>query len=560
MVILHMRKTKTQAPIMRRRKPSVNDSSEMQQRLTKSDIEWPFVGEPYENGGGPVDTTDSAGAVYATIAKAKPPPLPSLNFIEIGMAAAEVAPPEEVVPQCSSSRQTNMYVETVKSSSLVSPSISAGDPESNIYAEAEPVMRERRMTNSSSPKLAKLKATSATAGLDANPIYESSGNLTSNDRQVLVQSEAPEVDVVYAQPIKCKRSSKKKKAEENISEPMYSEALTPAMFQQQQQPDSSSSLHPFGPVYAEPTLKKKSRAMDKVKLVEPSNFQEHGVIGVGQFGEVVLADTVNISRSDLGLVPADNDRSIQIKVAIKKLRSDAENPTRDSFEKEIQFMSTLRDANIVMLLAVHKGQEPFIVMEYMENGDLHQYLEEYEQTVTSTTLAPGQIHVSVLVYMAMQVANGMSYLASHHYVHRDLATRNCLVGNNFTVKIADFGMSRKLYEESYYKVKGRALLPIRWMASESFYGKFSEKTDVWSFGVVMWEIFTLCQEQPYEELEDSDVIQDATKEEGRILLARPESCPAAVYDVMLRCWENKPQQRACFQEVAESLSTIYKTM
>ena len=161
----------------------------------------------------------------------------------------------------------------------------------------------------------------------------------------------------------------------------------------------------------------------------------------------------------------------------------------------------------------------------MKNEDFHQFLEEYESVVTSDSISEAKISVSILVYMTLQIASGMKYLASHNYVHRDLATRNCLVGKDFVVKIADFGMSRNLYQQSYYKVCGRATLPIRWMASESFFGHFSEKTDIWSFGVVMWEIFSLCKLQPYEDLDDQDIIQDAIKGEGQILLERPEVCP-----------------------------------
>jgi hypothetical protein len=543
LLVLHTRKRST-APIMRRRKSSsVNDSTELEQRLTKADIEWQIPST--ENGESRMNETDG-GAVYATVSKAKPSPLPSQNFIETNGVALEKTA-EETTP-----RGGNLYVKATSPERITEVAV---DQELNIYDEARPM--QRRMTNSSTPKLAKLKASDAVA-LDQNPIYESSSNIaTDSDRQALVQPDPPEVDVVYAQPMK--RGTSTKNTVEAISEPVYSEALTPAMFKEPAQV-SSALLHPFGPVYAQPTLNRRARAMERVKIVEPSNFQEHGVIGVGQFGEVVLADTVNLSRSDLGLTPADNDRSIQIKVAIKKLQDDAENPVKENFEKEIQFMSTLKDENIVMLLAIHRGPEPFIVMEYMENGDLHQFLDEYSEVVTHNALVPGQIHVTLLVYMAMQVARGMRYLASQNYVHRDLATRNCLVGKDFTVKIADFGMSRKLYAESYYKVKGRALLPIRWMASESFYGKFSEKTDVWSFGVVMWEIFTLCQSQPYGDLEDQEVIQDATREEGRIMLQRPEACPTSVYDVMLRCWVKSAQQRASFKEVADSLTSIYTTM
>ncbi len=155
----------------------------------------------------------------------------------------------------------------------------------------------------------------------------------------------------------------------NLSEPsdlstshkeaVYSEALTPAMFKQPP-PDPNVPMRPYGPVYTEPTTIQRN-LQDKVKLVVPANFKEHGLIGIGEFGEVVLAETVGLSRSDLGLTPASSDRSTPIKVAIKKLRRDAENPVRENFEREIRCMSGLKDDNIVMLLAINKGSESWSI-------------------------------------------------------------------------------------------------------------------------------------------------------------------------------------------------------
>ena len=197
----------------------------------------------------------------------------------------------------------------------------------------------------------------------------------------------------------------------------------------------------------------------------------------------------------------------------------------------------------------------------MENGDLNQYLQKYElATSDSSTILPNQLPSSILVYMVVQIASGMRYLASLNYVHRDLATRNCLVGRDYVVKITDFGMSRNLYEESYYRVQGKVMLPIRWMATESFYGQFSEKTDVWAYGVTMWEVFTLCKYQPYKELDDQEVIQNAIRGVSRQQLPKPKGCSQNIYETMLRCWEYVPDERADFEEIFSTLSAIHRCM
>ena len=160
-----------------------------------------------------------------------------------------------------------------------------------------------------------------------------------------------------------------------------------------------------------------------------------------------------------------------------------------------------------------------------------------------------------LVQMSTDISSAMMYLASCNFIHRDLATRNCLVGNNHTVKVADFGLSRNLYDSCYYRFQGSAMLPIRWMANECFYGKFSEKTDVWAFGVTMWEIFTLCKSKPYPNKTDQQIVTE-TLQNARTMLDKPQFCSNEIYDIMMQCTRVKVDERLTFEQVYSKLSQV----
>lgn len=227
---------------------------------------------------------------------------------------------------------------------------------------------------------------------------------------------------------------------------------------------------------------------------------------------------------------------------------------RNDFLKEIKIMSRLKDPNIIRLLAVCITDDPLcMITEYMENGDLNQFLSRHEPPNSSSSSVP-TVSYANLKFMATQIASGMKYLSSLNFVHRDLATRNCLVGKNYTIKIADFGMSRNLYSGDYYRIQGRAVLPIRWMSWESILlGKFTTASDVWAFGVTLWEMFTFCQEQPYSQLSDEQVIENTGeffRDQGRqTYLPQPAICPDSVYKLMLSCWRRDTKHRPSFQEI-----------
>ncbi|KAJ8011214.1 hypothetical protein DPEC_G00055840 [Dallia pectoralis] len=294
-------------------------------------------------------------------------------------------------------------------------------------------------------------------------------------------------------------------------------------------------------------------------------------LGEGQFGEVHLCEAEGMQdfvRRNLPEVVDDclntagGSGETPVLVAVKTLREDASKDARNDFLKEIRIMSRLRDPNIVSLLAVCVESDLLcMITEYMENGDLNQFLSSHQLNNPDETQPSDKATVSYsdLISMCTQIASGMKYLSSLNFVHRDLATRNCLVGKNYTIKIADFGMSRNLYRGDYYRIQGRAVLPIRWMSWESILlGKFTMASDVWAFGVTLWEVMTLCKEQPYSQFSDEQVIENTGeffRDQGKqVYLPRPACCPAVVYSsLMLGCWRRNAKQRPTFQEIFSQL-------
>ncbi|XP_051944583.1 discoidin domain-containing receptor 2-like isoform X2 [Hippocampus zosterae] len=291
-------------------------------------------------------------------------------------------------------------------------------------------------------------------------------------------------------------------------------------------------------------------------------------LGEGQFGEVHLCEAEGMQAFLDDDSSGEGTNRTPLLVAVKTLREDANKNARKDFLEEIRIMSRLMDPNIVRLLAVCVDTDPLcMITEYMENGDLNQFLCHLRlKEVDDEDCEAGQeekedrkmVSYSKLIDMAVQIASGMKYLNSLNFVHRDLATRNCLVGKNYTIKIADFGMSRNLYRGDYFRIQGRAVLPIRWMSWESILlGKFTMASDVWAFGVTLWEVLTLCKKQPYAHLSDEQVIENTGeffRDQGKqVYLPQPPHCPDAVYELMLSCWRRNAKHRPSFQDIHSQL-------
>ncbi|XP_015679292.1 BDNF/NT-3 growth factors receptor isoform X1 [Protobothrops mucrosquamatus] len=283
-----------------------------------------------------------------------------------------------------------------------------------------------------------------------------------------------------------------------------------------------------------------------VQHIKRHNIVLKRELGEGAFGKVFLAECYNLySEQD------------KILVAVKTLKDASDNARKD-FHREAELLTNLQHEHIVKFYGVCVEGDPLImVFEYMKHGDLNKFLRAHGPD--AVLMAEGnllaELTQSQMLHIAQQIAAGMVYLASQHFVHRDLATRNCLVGENLLVKIGDFGMSRDVYSTDYYRVGGHTMLPIRWMPPESImYRKFTTESDVWSLGVVLWEIFTYGK-QPWYQLSNNEVIECITQ--GRVL-QRPRTCPKEVYDLMLGCWQREPHMRLNIKEIYSLLQNLAK--
>ena len=331
---------------------------------------------------------------------------------------------------------------------------------------------------------------------------------------------------------------------------IYSEPINHLDFTRNRMKGGTDDPHFLGPIY--PLASALPEIYQDPAEITSGNITEKKKLRTGQFGEVVLANTNGLSLKTMSLSKTDDNPSISILVAVKKLQSNPSQTQREVFDKEVKFMSHIKHPNILRLLGVCHSDPAFILMEYTEGGDLNQFLQSYSEIVT-TSSSQTQSTPSELVYIASQIASGMQYLAGLKFVHRDLATRNCFVTTNNSIKVGDYGANMSLYQSSYYRIRGNKMMPIRWMATECSSGKFSEKSDVWAFGVTMWELFTLAKDVPYPHLSDEEVFHNSLKREYRQFPVKPAACPQPVYEVMEKCWATDMRHRPTFRKIPTML-------
>ncbi|XP_054275382.1 focal adhesion kinase 1-like isoform X7 [Macrosteles quadrilineatus] len=272
--------------------------------------------------------------------------------------------------------------------------------------------------------------------------------------------------------------------------------------------------------YSTPATKDYELTRVQVELAE--------IIGEGQFGDVHKG-TCKV-------------RDNVVPVAVKTCKADADMATAEKFLEEAYIMQQFEHPHIIRLIGVCSDSPIWIVMELAKLGELRAYLQSNKP----------RLDLATLILYTFQLSTALSYLESKKFVHRDIAARNVLVSSHTCVKLADFGLSRWVEDQSFYQAsKGK--LPIKWMSPESInFRRFTAASDVWMFGVCMWEIL-MYGVKPFMGVKNNDVIG---KIENGERLALPPSCPPRLYSLMSQCWAYEPSKRPSFRDIKETLNEI----
>ncbi|XP_053319012.1 fibroblast growth factor receptor 1 isoform X1 [Spea bombifrons] len=326
--------------------------------------------------------------------------------------------------------------------------------------------------------------------------------------------------------------------------------------------DSSSSMH-SGVILIRPSRRSSSDSpmlagVSEYELPEDPRWEVARdrlilgkPLGEGCFGQVVMAEAIGL----------DKDKPNKItKVAVKMLKSDASEKDLSDLISEMEMMKMIgKHKNIINLLGACTQDGPlYVIVEFAAKGNLREYLRARRppgmEYCYNPSCAPSeQLTFKDLVSCSYQVARGMDYLASKKCIHRDLAARNVLVTEDSVMKIADFGLARDIHHIDYYKKTTNGRLPVKWMAPEALFDRiYTHQSDVWSFGVLLWEIFTLGG-SPYPGVPMEELFK-LLKEGHR--MDKPTNCTNELYMMMRDCWHAVPCQRPTFVQLVEDLDRI----
>ncbi|XP_011721769.2 tyrosine-protein kinase Fer isoform X6 [Macaca nemestrina] len=269
---------------------------------------------------------------------------------------------------------------------------------------------------------------------------------------------------------------------------------------------------------------------DKKWILSHEDVTLGELLGKGNFGEVYKG-TLKDKTS----------------VAVKTCKEDLPQELKIKFLQEAKILKQYDHPNIVKLIGVCTQRQPvYIIMELVSGGDFLTFLRRKKD----------ELKLKQLVKFSLDAAAGMLYLESKNCIHRDLAARNCLVGENNVLKISDFGMSRQ-EDGGVYSSSGLKQIPIKWTAPEALnYGRYSSESDVWSFGILLWETFSLgvC---PYPGMTNQQAREQV---ERGYRMSAPQNCPEDIFKIMMKCWDYKPENRPKFSELHKELTIIKKKL
>ncbi|XP_054885612.1 inactive tyrosine-protein kinase 7 [Poeciliopsis prolifica] len=284
------------------------------------------------------------------------------------------------------------------------------------------------------------------------------------------------------------------------------------------------------------TEKRHSHASDKLHFPR-ANLQTITTLGKGEFGEVLLSKAKGIEESEVEAV-----------VLVKSLQSRDEQ-LQSNFRREAEMFAKLNHPNVVRLLGLCRETEPhYMILEYYDLGDLKQFLKISKSKDDKVKSQP--ISTKTKVSICAQVARGMEHLSNNRFVHKDLAARNCLINSQRRIKVSSLSLSKDVYNSEYYHYR-QAWIPLRWLPTESvFEDDYSTKSDVWAFGVLMWEVFSLG-EMPHDKLSDDEVLEGLKL--GKLKLPAPDGCPSKIYKLMVRCWAPSLKERPSFTDIVNAL-------
>ncbi|KAE8628899.1 hypothetical protein XENTR_v10000279 [Xenopus tropicalis] len=274
-------------------------------------------------------------------------------------------------------------------------------------------------------------------------------------------------------------------------------------------------------------------------------------LGEGCFGQVVMAEAIGIEKER---------PNKPVTVAVKMLKDDATDKDLSDLVSEMEMMKMIgKHKNIINLLGACTQDGPlYVLVEYASKGNLREYLKArrppgMDYSFDTCKIPAEQLTFKDLVSCAYQVARGMEYLASQKCIHRDLAARNVLVTDDNVMKIADFGLARDIHNIDYYKKTTNGRLPVKWMAPEALFDRiYTHQSDVWSYGVLLWETFTLGG-SPYPGIPVEELFK-LLKEGHR--MDKPANCTHELYMIMRECWHAVPSQRPTFKQLVEDLDRV----